>query len=343
MKLVFDPLPLILYFAAATIVNGQNITNDGDTFCFDVQLRSGDAPFPVGDQFVVDIFMDCIIPLHMLGTVVSSNKILTAAIPLTNVTVESITVSVPKGNTCPPTEPKGRRINVTNIYFHPSYQSNKFCHGIVVLEVDADLVAEGAIVTNINWDIFNIEGSVETFKCFENSEGHGGNQIEEVEVLQTEDHPCATITTAVGSKCSPMGGPVFSQSFLVGVEIACWPNCGDEAVYLNIIPYKEFIKPIIEGKDLTLRDLNSPSALLKTNEDLGKVFDKCDYKNNSEVIFDLQKNIENSSICDTVKEGMFQILEEYISIGFRESVKERKIPELLALGHCYCEYLLEYP
>lgn len=263
--------------------------------------------------------------VNLVGTVIASNMVLTAATPFANVSKESIVVDVEKSVTCPQWfTMRGKKFNVTDILFHPLYLGNKYCHNIAVLVLDGDLTKVGAQIATINWSVDKIERNVGTFKCLANE---GGIQAQTVTVTNVESHPCALIETEVGKVCSHIGSPLIYDGDFVGVQIACRPCQKNVAVYASIVVYKSFLKPIIEG-----------GAVEKvSHNEMVKAFEQCPNRNHSKEVETLKTLINESGVCDSVKVGLIQVLYNFVTIDYKHHAETLNIPQLLVLEDEKCE------
>lgn len=327
----------ILFFLIAIIYLHTTKSFDSDLICFGNNVLEPRSS--VGDSdlnFLVNIFIKCNNIGHFVGTIISARKILTSAAPLIGIEIDQIIVSLDKTSTCPQLPPRGEGLKIIDVKFHPDLfpTEDKHCNDLAVIFLENDITNLGGSIVPINWDIhshcYEFKGSdAYTYKCPIDSDADGFER-ERVSIQDGTDGPCPLLEVDVGSECSSLGTPLFRNSYLVGIETSCRPQCANYSTYSCLILYKDFLKPIIEGPDFDF------SVNGRNHQQASEVFKECEYEETDPEVVNVRNLINNAIICSPVKEGLLQLLNSHI-FNFKRNTFKLGIPHLLINEQCPCK------
>lgn len=349
-----------------TIITVKIYSTQAEEVCF-----GDDNPISLyDDDSLVNIFIDCVLELHLVGTVIGPNKVLTAARPFVNVTKDAVMVSVQKSDTCPQKSPKEGGFKVETILFYHLFVENKECHDIAVLILDRDITEDGATIATVNFNAFKLQGIAETFKCLTYDNGVEGFQKEKVTILKLKTDPCANVTTTIGNTCSPIGSPLIYKGGFIGFQTACRPFKEPLAVYLFLPYYKSFLTPIIydgsiDDFAISFNDLpnkcpifHEPHSIpdlgkvkysrarlrevleneeVKDYEEISAIFQACSNRFDSKSIKKLVTKIQAAHVCDKVKHGLLQVIRKYLTIDYKDHAISLNLPNIIANDDYRCE------
>lgn len=301
----------------------------------------GDNPISLdinvlGAPSIAVIFIECNIFAQFVGTVISYNKIITAASPIANLNETQITISLEHSATCPQLPPKGKTFKVVKTYFPKNYFPAVACHDVVILEVDGNLLDYGAEVAEIDLTegaCENYHGKeITTFKCLEDNEGYGSFQSVDSLIIQSSDSGCMIYATDIDEVCGPIGAPVIYNNKLIGVENYCHPNCAPISGASCLESIKGFIKKVL------YEDPWDNPISIAPHVEIYDFIDNCEYKPNSPVIVELKRQIKSSHVCDVIIKGLLDIIDEHVPFSFLNTIVGMGIPPLLTWEQCPCKY-----
>lgn len=315
----------IICFHLLTTLQAQ----ESNRVCLDKRPNL-DSPYL--DASLVNIFLTCPFVVHLVGTVIAKDKILTTALPFVNINKEAIIINVDTQQSCPQSFSwRGNIFNVTDVLYHRAFLNDKSCHDIAVLIVNDDLTKSGTQITQINWNAINIAGrDANTFKCLSTIDGESGYKLQTVTVLKSENYHCSTIETSIGSVCGPLGSPLIYKNNYMGFLKTCRPNQSNVTIYSTITAYESFLKNIIDGHFLNNSDI-------VTHDKMKSAFDNCPSFHNSNEVENLKTLIDSSGVCSNIKDELFKELDKFITIGYQKYVNLLNIPQLLVFEDEICQ------